>query len=337
MSRRLRGVALAAAIGVIAALPVAASAQDDASADGTTTTTTAPAPAGKAIAVQGQIALVGTSSATPTTLVDSGTFSGTPFGNGTTQQTYQLFPKRGVAKVTFSLTNDKGTANGIAYASYTTTDVTFVFTGAGRITGGTGAYAGMSSGMLQFNAIHSKTGKRERFALVGAASDWGGIGQQQLGAYRAALGVPDRDVLTVAGGTTMIGRPGKDRFSDAGTLRGNPGGTVSSTDTFTSKRASTTDFTLAADDGTISGTVLAERTTAGPKMTFNGYGMITSATGAYTGMVDDLVHYRATYVGGVGRVSYVGSSPDPSKRSTVAMIRRFAGSIGATVPPALRG
>lgn len=337
MSRRLGGIALAAAIGSLAVLPVAAAAQDDATTDGVTAAAPTTAAAGKAIAVQGKIALVGTSSTSPNTLVDSGTFSGTPFGSGTTQQTYQLFPKRGVAKVTFSLTNDQGTANGIAYTKFTTTDVTFVFTGAGRITGGTGAYAGMSSGMLQFNAIHSKTGKRERFALVGSASDWGGIGQQQLGAYRTALGVPDAEVLNVNGGTTMVGRPGQNRFSDAGSLRGNPRSTVSSTDTFTSKTTSTTDFTLSAADGTISGTVVAGRSTSGPKMTFNGYGMITSATGAYAGMLNDLVRYRAVYVGGIGRVSYVGSSPDPSKASTVAAIRRFAASIGAPVPPALRG
>lgn len=319
MSRRLRALAVATVIGVLAALPAMAGASD------------------KAIAVQGKISLQGVSSTSPNTLLDAGTFSGTPFGSGTTQQTYQLFPKRGVAKVTFSLTNDQGTANGVAYTAFSTTDATFIFTGAGRITGGTGAYAGMSSGMLQFDAIHSKTGKRERFSLVGSASDWGGMGQQQLGAYRASLGVPDPLVLSVGGGTTMIERRGPNVFADAGTLRGNPTGRVASVDTFTSKRASKTEFTLTAEDGTVTGTVIASRTKTGAKLDFDGYGMITSATGAYTGMVDDLVRYRATYIGGVGRVSYIGSSPDPSKASTVAMIRRFAASIGAPVPPSLRG
>ncbi len=325
MIGRVRGAAVAAAIGALIAVPAGAGAQEDASTGG------------KAIAVAGKISLVGTSSTSPNTLVDSGTVTGTPFGSGTTLQTYQLFPKRGVARVTFSITNDKGTANGTAYTTFTTTDVTLVFSGAGRITSGTGAYAGMSSGMLQFNAIHSKTGKRERFSLVGSASDWGGVGQQQLGAYRAALGVPDPGVLSVNGGTTAVGRPAKNQVANAGTLRGNPASTVTSVDTFTSKRTSTTEFTLTADDGTVSGTIVAGRAKSGAKLAFNGYGMITSATGAYTGMVDDLVRYRALYVGGIGRVSYVGSSSDPSKRSTVAMIRRFAASIGAPVPPSLRG
>jgi len=44
------------------------------------------------------------------------------------------------------------------------------FTGTGSLTGGTGAYAGMRGRLLQFDAIHSITGRREAVTLTGRAT-----------------------------------------------------------------------------------------------------------------------------------------------------------------------
>ena len=106
----------------------------------------------------------------PFVLQDVGTVSGSPVGSGDITLIYTLMPKRGVAVTTFTITNANGTVTGKAVSKYTVNTVTLSFTGAGRLTGGTGKYAGITSGPLQFNALHSVTGKKEAISFVGRAT-----------------------------------------------------------------------------------------------------------------------------------------------------------------------
>lgn len=176
-----RPAAIGLAVLALAGLPAAASATPfDA-----TRPTAIPATGGL-IAIAGRTKL--TSSSAPNTLIDTGTVTGRPFGQGTIELAYTLYPRRGFTSVTFTITNARGTVTGVAYARYTTVRLGFVFTGAGRLTGGTGAYAGQTSGVLQFDAAHSKTGQREVIRFVGTTADPGGTAAQQLSLYRSAVG-----------------------------------------------------------------------------------------------------------------------------------------------------
>ena len=104
----------------------------------------------------------------PTVLNDEGTVQGSPIGSGTIKLTYTLHPKAGVAETTFTITNSLGTVSGLAASTYAQTRLHLTFSGAGMLTAGTGAYATITSGLLQFNAIHSITGKKEAIALTGS-------------------------------------------------------------------------------------------------------------------------------------------------------------------------
>ena len=100
----------------------------------------------------------------------AGTVKGSPVGSGDIVLDYTLRPKRSIANVAWTITNGSGTVTGTATAYYTTTNVAITFTGAGRITSGTGRYAGIRSLPLQFNAKHSKTGKKEAISFRGTAT-----------------------------------------------------------------------------------------------------------------------------------------------------------------------
>lgn len=106
----------------------------------------------------------------PTVLIDTGTVSGSPVGSGRIRLVYTLHPETGVASTTFTIANAKGTVSGTATSRYAVTRVHITFTGAGAITRGTGAYAGIRGRPLAFDAIHSVTGKREAIALTGRAT-----------------------------------------------------------------------------------------------------------------------------------------------------------------------
>lgn len=123
---------------------------------------------GNPVAIAGKIHLVDVVS--PFVLLDEGTVTGTPFGSGTTSQTYTLHPKTGIATTAIEIANDSGTVTLEAVSFYTTNNVAISFSGVARITGGTGAYAGLTSGVLEFQALHSLTGKREAFALMGSTA-----------------------------------------------------------------------------------------------------------------------------------------------------------------------
>ena len=103
----------------------------------------------------------------PLVLQDAGTVTGSPVGSGNITLRYRLLPKRGVAITTFTIVNANGAVRGKALSHYTTNNVTITFTGAARLSGGTGRYAGITSGPLEFNALHSITGKREVISFVG--------------------------------------------------------------------------------------------------------------------------------------------------------------------------
>lgn len=111
-------------------------------------------------------------------LVDTGTVTGTPYGAGTVTLTYTLHPRLGFAETAFTITAPTGTVSGRAISRYNVGNVSISFTGAGQITGGTGAFAGATSGVLQFNALHSITGKREAIEFVGSTKALGTLGQR---------------------------------------------------------------------------------------------------------------------------------------------------------------
>jgi hypothetical protein len=115
------------------------------------------------IAGRTQLAVV----VSPLVLQDVGTVTGSPVGSGNITLRYRLLPKRGTAITTFIIVNAHGTVRGKAVSQYTMNNVSITFTGAARLSGGTGRYAGITSGTLEFNALHSITGKKEAISFVG--------------------------------------------------------------------------------------------------------------------------------------------------------------------------
>jgi hypothetical protein len=111
---------------------------------------------------------------------DTGTVKGTPYGAGSIELTYTLRPKLGIAETVFTITTATGTVTGQAVSAYSMGNVTISFSGVGQITGGTGAFEGASSGVLQFNALHSITGKREVIEFRGTTTRPGATKQRQF-------------------------------------------------------------------------------------------------------------------------------------------------------------
>lgn len=106
----------------------------------------------------------------PTVLVDRGTVTGSPVGSARIRLVYHLRPKAGIATTTFTMVNARGTVSGRITSRYAVTAPVITFTGAGTITGGTGAYRGIQGGPLAFEAVHSVTGRREVVSLTGRAT-----------------------------------------------------------------------------------------------------------------------------------------------------------------------
>ena len=107
---------------------------------------------------------------TPSLVQDTGTVKGSPVGSGNITLNYRLFPTRGVATVTWTVTNSKGTLSGTCRTFYSTTDVSWTFAGIAKVTGGTGAYRGVKAFPMQFFAKHSKLGRHEVIGFNGTAS-----------------------------------------------------------------------------------------------------------------------------------------------------------------------
>jgi hypothetical protein len=125
-------------------------------------------PAAVGVHLAGRTALAKAESST--VLLDRGTITGSPVGSGRITLVYTLHPATGLASTSFTIVNARGTVTGQARSSYDVTRLHITFTGVGSLTGGTGAYAGLRARMLQFDAIHSITGRREAVALIGRAT-----------------------------------------------------------------------------------------------------------------------------------------------------------------------
>ena len=106
----------------------------------------------------------------PTVLIDRGTISGSPIGSGRITLVYRLRPVRGLASITFTIANARGTVTGQAQSRYAVTRLHLTFTGAGSFRGGTGAYKGIRGRPLAFDAVHSVTGRKEAVVLTGRAT-----------------------------------------------------------------------------------------------------------------------------------------------------------------------
>jgi len=172
---RLRVLLACCILGALIAVPAASAAPSPENA-------TKPAKisaGGSVVAIAGKTHLDHAES--PLVLVDKGNVKGTPYGAGSIELTYTLHPKAGVAKTDFTITTATGTVTGQAVSKYLMRNVSISFSGIGQITGGTGAFAGASSGVLEFNALHSITGKREVIGFLGSTA------KPQLGTQRMNL------------------------------------------------------------------------------------------------------------------------------------------------------
>lgn len=146
---RLRVLLGLCILGALIAVPVANAAPSPFDA-----TKPAKIPAGgSVIAIGGKMYLDSTDG--PTILIDKGNLTGTPYGAGTAEFIYTLHPKTSTATVDMTITTPTGTITGVAITRYATQTVTMTFTGAAMITGGTGAYAGATSGVLEYNTLHN--------------------------------------------------------------------------------------------------------------------------------------------------------------------------------------
>jgi hypothetical protein len=107
---------------------------------------------------------VGTSAAG---IHDSGKVSGTPFGKGTIDILVQL--SGGKATGTFRMTFAKGSISGTVDMPFTVTGGEIDFRGTARITSGTGAYRGITSGKLQAHDHNTLDGQNGVVSVTGFA------------------------------------------------------------------------------------------------------------------------------------------------------------------------
>ena len=181
----LRSLAVLSGVGLLLAMPTFAGATGVHKQGANRATPTALAK-GAGVIIVGKTHLASITS--PTVLNDEGTVKGSPIGSGTIKLTYTLHPKAGVAETTFTITNSLGTVSGLAASTYAQTRLHLTFTGVGILTAGTGAYTTITSGLLQFNAVHSITGKREVIAFVGSTVSPLKSTPKLFGKYLSGLG-----------------------------------------------------------------------------------------------------------------------------------------------------
>jgi hypothetical protein len=98
---------------------------------------------------------------------DQGKVSGTPFGKGTIDILVQL--NGGKATGTFRLTFAKGSVSGTVDLPFTITGGEIDFSGTAQITGGTGAYRGITSGKLQARDHNTLDGQNGVVTVAGFA------------------------------------------------------------------------------------------------------------------------------------------------------------------------
>jgi hypothetical protein len=107
---------------------------------------------------------VGTSAAG---IHDRGTITGTPFGKGSIDILVQL--NGGKATGTFRMTFRKGSVTGTVDMPFTITGGEIDFRGTAQITGGTGAYRGITSGKLQAHDHNTLDGQNGVVSVSGSA------------------------------------------------------------------------------------------------------------------------------------------------------------------------
>jgi hypothetical protein len=105
--------------------------------------------------------------ATPGTVEDHGTLTGTPFGKGSIVLVGKFAGGRLTA--TFRLTFKRGSVIGTASLPYTIAGNEISFHGKSRFTGGTGAFRGISSGALDTHDTNTLDGQSGKLSVTGSA------------------------------------------------------------------------------------------------------------------------------------------------------------------------
>lgn len=103
----------------------------------------------------------------PGVVVDRGTVTGTPFGKGTIVLTGSLAGGR--LEGAFRLTFKDGSVIGTTSMPFTITGNEIDFAGTSRITGGTGAYRGITSGALATRDHNTTDGQNGTLSVTGSA------------------------------------------------------------------------------------------------------------------------------------------------------------------------
>jgi hypothetical protein len=105
--------------------------------------------------------------ATPGTVEDHGTLTGSPFGKGRIVLVGRFVDGR--LEATFRLTFPSGSIIGTTSMPYTITGNEIEFQGTSRFTGGTGAFRGISSGALDTHDTNTLDGQSGRLTVKGSA------------------------------------------------------------------------------------------------------------------------------------------------------------------------
>jgi hypothetical protein len=129
------------------------------------TTTRKPGPRGRhRVDLDARTKMVGSSAQG---IHDQGRVSGTPFGKGSIDILVQLGGGR--ATGTFRMTFAKGSVSGTVDMPFTVTGGEIDFRGTAQITGGTGAYRGITSGRLQAHDHNTLDGQNGVVSVTGFA------------------------------------------------------------------------------------------------------------------------------------------------------------------------
>jgi hypothetical protein len=99
---------------------------------------------------------------------DRGTVTGTPFGKGTVVIKGTL--ANGKLDGTFRLTFKTGSITGTVQMPFTIEGGTIIFDGTSKLTGGTGAYRGITSGALKSHDTNTLDGQNGRLTVSGSAT-----------------------------------------------------------------------------------------------------------------------------------------------------------------------
>jgi hypothetical protein len=152
--------------------------------------------------------------ATPGTIEDHGTLTGTPFGKGTIVLVGKFADNRFTG--TFRLTFKRGSVLGTTDLPYKIADGTITFDGTSRFTGGTGAFRGIKSGALKTHDTNTLDGQNGRLSVRGASTYPAAAAQQTArqaaSAYVAAF-THGRDRVTCR---YLDPRPRRELIHEAG-------------------------------------------------------------------------------------------------------------------------